>query len=262
MQVYVISLKDSVDRQKSITAQCEKLDINPIFIEAVNGKNLSKSEISQYCNQEKAKQLFGRELLLGEIGCALSHLNIYQKMLDDNISCAVIFEDDAIIKSNFANSIELILNRNLDWDLILLGHNKGFKLSSEISSIKSNWGVKKLDKKTSIGRIVRGGLGCYGYMINQEGAKKLLSYVEENSIVYPIDKMTSNYDVVNFYGVFPTVVSIESNFESSIDNNGNRQNDRDGEIVHEIGKLIRKTPFFNMTRALWFQYLKIKPIKK
>lgn len=259
---FIINLPQSTDRKTFMEAQCDSIGISPIFIDAVNGKGLSDSEINKYCNQRKAKQLFGRELLLGEIGCALSHIHVYQKMVDKNIAYAVIFEDDAIIKKDFTDTIKLVLDINFDWDLILLGHNIGFDISNEIKSIKSYWYKKKVNNSTNIGRIVKGGLGCYGYLITQQGAKKILDYINKESIFYPIDKITSNNKIINFYGVFPTIVSINSNFNSSIDEFGNRKNDRDGEMIYKIGKLVKKTPFFNITRALWFQYLRVKPIKK
>ena len=260
--IFVINLPRSIERRNYIKHILSEKGLAFTFVEAVDGESLNKKEVKEVYNRNKAKVMFGRELLIGEIGCALSHIKVYQKILDENINHAIILEDDAIIKSNFVNSIELVLDSNFKWDLILLGHNKSFDSSNEISSIISNWGIKRLDKITNIGRIVRGGLGCYGYLISQSGAKKILNYIEENSIVYPIDKITSNYAIVNFYGLFPTVVSVDFDFESSIDNNGNRNNDRDGELVYEIAKLLKKTPFFNIARTLWFTALKIKPIKK
>ena len=262
MQVYVVSLKDSVDRQKSIITQCEKLDINPIFIEAVNGKSLSESEISQYCNQEKAKQLYGRELLLGEIGCALSHKKIYQKIVDENIPYAVILEDDAIVESDIKRVVSLVIEKNISCDVVLLGHNRGFKNKEVIDSVDSLWWQHSLNKKYRLGRLVKGGLGTYGYMISQKGARRILDFLEYNDLYLPIDKITSNTNIVEVYGLLPVVITVAKQFDSLIENTNFRGKNRDGEVIYEIGKLIRKTPFFNMTRALWFQYLKIKPIKK
>ena len=260
-EVYVVSLKDSVDRRKSIINQCEKLDTNPIFIDAVNGKDLTKSEISQYCNQNKAKQLFGRELLLGEIGCALSHKKIHQKMVDENIPYAVILEDDAVVKEGFNEVVSLVYKNNLSWHIILLGHYRGFEHNQETNSIDSIWSRYSLNKTYRLGKIVKGGLGTHGYIISQEGAKQILDFLEYDELYLPIDKITSNNDIVKVYGLSPVVITIANQFNSLIENTNSRGNDRDGELVYEIAKLLKKTPFFNITRALWFTALKIKPIK-
>jgi len=262
MQVYVVSLKDSIDRQKSITTQCKKLGIEPIFIDAVNGKNFSEFEVSHYCNQKKAKQLFGRELLLGEIGCALSHKNIYQKIVNENISCAVILEDDAEIASSFKEVVSLVYKNDIRWDLILLGHYRGFQHNKESSSIHSLWSRYSLNKTYRLGNIVKGGLGTHGYIISQRGAKRILDFLEYNDLYLPIDKITSDTSIVKVYGLLPVVITVAKQFDSLIENTSFRGNDRDGELIYEMAKLIKRTPLFGITRALWFTALIIKPIKK
>lgn len=262
MQTFVISLKDSKDRQKSILDQCKRLGIEPVFISAVYGRNLTGSEVYQYSNQKKAKQLFGRELLLGEIGCALSHKRIYQKIIDENIPYAVILEDDVVIKEGFNEAVKLILALDIIWDLILLGHNKGFKKGKEIGSIKSFWSDIELDNKFTIGRVVKGGLGTFGYIISNSGAKKLLEYLNFEKIMFPIDKITSNSKIINTYGLFPSIVTVDMKFDSMIENESLRNNDRKGELVFEIAKIVKKTPLFEFSQKLWFIALKVKPIRK
>ncbi len=259
--VFVINLPESTDRKAFMKTQCEGMGISPIFIDAVYGKDLTKSEISQYCNQ-KAKQLFGRELLLGEIGCALSHKKIYQKMIDDNIPYAVILEDDAVVKEGFNEVVSLVCKNNLSWHIILLGHYRGFEHNQETNSIDSIWSRYSLNKTYRLGKIVKGGLGTHGYIISQEGAKQILGFLEYDELYLPIDKITSNNNIVKVYGLSPVVITVASQFNSLIENTNSRGNDRDGELVYEIAKLLKKTPFFNITRALWFTALKIKPIKK
>lgn len=262
MQIFVISLQDSKDRQKNIIDQCNRIGIELMFIDAIYGKDLSKSEISQYCNQKKAKHLFGRELLLGEIGCALSHKKIYQKMVDENIPYAVILEDDAVIKEGFNDTVKLILSSDANWNLVLLGHNKGFEKGQEFDSIKSYWGNVQLRKNFALGRVVKGGLGTFGYLVSNNGAKKLLNHFEHEKITRPIDKITSDSRVINIYGLFPSVVTVDMRFNSMIENKSLRNNDRQGEVVYQVAKLIKKTPFFNIIQSLWFTVLRVKPIMK
>lgn len=260
--VFIINLPKSIDRKAFMKAQCESIGISPIFIDAVYGKNLSNLEVAKYCDQITAKKLFGRELILGEIGCALSHKKIYQRIVDENIPYAIILEDDAVIKEGLNEVVKSILDSEVNWDLVLLGHNKGFEKGQEFDSIKSYWGNVELSKNFALGRVVKGGLGAFGYIISRDGAHKILGYIESEKIQVPIDKITSNSEVLNIYGLFPPTVSVDLKFESEIENQSLRGNDRDGELIYEIAKLVKKTPFFNVTRALWFQFLKIKPIKK
>ena len=260
--IFIINLPQSNDRRDFMKAQCESLCISPVFIDAVYGKDLTKTDIEKYCNQKKAKQLYGRELLVGEVGCVLSHKKIYQKIVDENIPYAVILEDDVLIEEGFNTAVEAILSSDTKWDLILLGHNKGFDKNQEFDSIKSYWGCVQLNKKFALGRVVRGGLGTFGYLISTIGARKLLNYFKEEKITHPIDKITSNSRIINVYGLFPSVVTVDIRFYSMIENEKLRDNDRQGDIVYQIARSVKKTPFFNITRALWFTALKVKPIKR
>ena len=48
----------------------------------------------------------------GEIGCALSHLKIYQKTVDEDIPYALILEDDTLFDTEFPkylNDLEIFL---------------------------------------------------------------------------------------------------------------------------------------------------------
>ena len=262
MQIFVISLQNSTDRRNSITTQCERLGVKPVFIDAIYGKDFSSSDIEKYCDQEKAKQLFGRELLLGEIGCALSHKKVYQKVVNENIPYAIVLEDDALIKMQFSHVIEMIIGMQTDLDLVLLGHNKGFENGEEVNSIKSFWGNQVLDSNFKMARIAKGGLGTFGYIISNSGAKKLLEYLNFEKIMFPIDKITSNSKIINTYGLFPSIVTVDMKFDSMIENESLRNNDRKGELVFEIAKIVKKTPLFEFSQKLWFIALKVKPIRK
>ena len=158
--------------------------------------------------------------------------------------------------------MSLVIEKNISYDVVLLGHNRGFKNKEVIDSVDSLWWRHSLSKNYRLGTLVKGGLGTYGYMISQKGAKKILDYLEYNNLYLPIDKITSNTDIVKVYGLSPTIITVVKKFDSLIENTSFRGKNRDGDLVHEIGKLVRKTPLFNITRALWFQYLKIKPIRR
>lgn len=217
--IFIINLPQSNDRRDFMKAQCESLCIPPVFIDAVYGKDLSESEISQYCNQNKAKQLFGRELLLGEIGCALSHKKIYQKMIDDNIPYAVIIEDDAIVSRDIECVLKSILSSKLNWDLILLGHHK-----NNVKGIKSPislWDKHFISTKYILGRLADFGFGTYGYFVTLQGAKKLNE--ELFNIHRPIDHYTSDSQLLNIYALEPTIINVENGFETLIDNSKVRE---------------------------------------
>lgn len=97
MHCFIINLPHQHQRRHAITANLEQCDIDFSIIEAVDGRALSESDIEEKYDAKKAHSSFNRNLSRGEIGCALSHIKIYQKMVLENISSAMILEDDARI---------------------------------------------------------------------------------------------------------------------------------------------------------------------
>ncbi len=252
--IFIINLPESIDRRAFMKTQCESLDVSPVFIDAVYGKDLSKLDIEKYCDQKKAMQIFGRELLLGEIGCALSHKKIYQKMIEENIDYAVVLEDDAIVSRDIEYVLKSILSSELNWDLILLGHYK-----NNIKGIKSPislWDKHFISTKYTLGRLADFGFGTHGYLITLKGAKKLNE--ELFNIHRPIDHYTSDSQLFNVYALEPTVINVENNFETLIDNIKIREQILERSWV----PLARKLHLIDVAVSIKSFLKTLKPIKK
>ncbi len=52
------------------------------------------------------KKRIGREMADPEFGCALSHLFVYKKIIDEKIDYTIVLEDDAILGQDFAKMIK------------------------------------------------------------------------------------------------------------------------------------------------------------
>ena len=251
---FIINLPQSTDRKVFMKDQCESIGICPIFIEAVNGKSISEVEISQFCNQAVAKKRLGRDLLLGEIGCALSHKKIYQKIVDEHIAYAIIFEDDATLEKNFSIVVKSIMAAPLSWELVLLGHYK-----DNLKGLKSPislWHKQRISSKFLLGRLVDFGFGAHGYMITLKGAKKLL--IELGEIYRPLDHYTPDSNILNIYALSPTVVSAQNSFETLIDDEKVRQKNNDRLTVI----LLKKIGVISTAISIKSFLKKLKPIKK
>jgi len=97
IHTFIISLPKDRNRREYLEKQLQKLAIPFSVIEAVHGESLSAEELAASYDRKKAINLFNRELSKGEIGCALSHLSIYKRMIAEDIPHALILEDDARI---------------------------------------------------------------------------------------------------------------------------------------------------------------------
>ena len=126
-RIFVVNLPADVERRRFMEAQLEQFKLPFVFQEAVRGKSLSGGELAASYDKDKAlhfkrRRLPGRELTLAEIGCALSHVAIYKKMLAENMECALILEDDALLGGDVPEILSR-LAKKIDFqkpDIILL----------------------------------------------------------------------------------------------------------------------------------------------
>ena len=91
MKIFVINLKRSIDRKHNFQKNWQFASKYIEIIEAVDGNNLSDKELSKI-----APNYQSLNVTKGEIGCALSHLAIYKKIVNECIPMALILEDDAV----------------------------------------------------------------------------------------------------------------------------------------------------------------------
>lgn len=128
VETYLINLDGSDERLKNaseiLTAQDVKFERFP----AIDGRGKPLEAFETY-NDDKAKQVMGRSLLNGEIGCYLSHVGCIQKFLATDADYLVILEDDMKLAGDYKKSIDEILdflqnNQTFEWNLINIGPKK------------------------------------------------------------------------------------------------------------------------------------------
>lgn len=102
MKAFIINLKESVERRIKMENQLKKLKLKYEFIDAVDGRKMSEQQ------KKSITQEVNYAFLPGEIGCALSHQKIYQRMLDESTDVALILEDDVILNADINEIIKKI----------------------------------------------------------------------------------------------------------------------------------------------------------
>lgn len=108
MKVFLINLKTQKNRLDFMTEQLNKYNIEFERIDAVVGKDLTDEEI-RLTNSRFLQWCYGgRVLKRGEIGCALSHMKIWQRIVDENILHACILEDDVTVLPEITKTLSMI----------------------------------------------------------------------------------------------------------------------------------------------------------
>lgn len=204
--VFVINLERNKERREFAMNQLQRLGFQPIIFPAVDGKklNIEDLEKSGIYKDSVAHEKFSRSLSLGEIGCSLSHIYLYQKMVDENIDLAIILEDDAMFVDDAGDRIlELLEGLPQDWDLVQMIYE-----CKDYSTVSP--GIVRFRSKNCIP------VSSAGYLINYSGAKKLLD--EGYPIRYPADSYIGRSPrwSTNVYGASPLLVKINNIFPSDI----------------------------------------------
>jgi len=197
IKIFVVNLKRDkykkdlfIENNSSILGDFE-------FIEAVDGKKLSLVDAGY--DKNKALRRLGREMSAGEVGCYLSHMMIYQKIINEDIAYALVLEDDVkVLDKDICSLVSEVVNKNL-WDLFFL-YKRG----------KNRF----LIDGVPLGRIgkyiyhigTRTVWGTAAYVVTNTAARKLLRY--HHDIYVPIDMLGRTWRdrFLNMYYVAPDTI--------------------------------------------------------
>lgn len=108
MKTFLINLARSKERLALMDRRLKALGVAYERIEAVDGKSLSRGQIASSYAGFRSWCACGCRMPRGVLGCALSHLAVYQKIVKEQLPCALILEDDLIIDSQLKDAITRI----------------------------------------------------------------------------------------------------------------------------------------------------------
>ncbi len=256
--IFIINLKKDTEKKQHMLELCKKHSLKCQFVEAVYGRDLDKEHIENITDKEKSKQVLKRELALGELGCTLSHMGIYEQMIDQNIENAIIFEDDIVLEEGFSSVVDSSDNFPEDWEIMLLGHYSN--VFDELETKASFRGKKNIFEEFESVRLAQLAYGTHGYMINKKGAKKLLK--ELTKIVKPIDHYTGVDTYVNMYAIRPRVVKLSEKFKDQSNIDIERDEKKDGDNLSMRVQILRKLGLINILLDMKTTYNRSKKLKK
>ena len=196
--VLVISLAHALKRRKFMREQMAKLKIDYEFFDAVDGNKLSHAYLSKFKIKE-GEQYIRRSLSPGEIGCAVSHLHVYEKMLAENIGNLIVLEDDVQLNDDFTVLINNLSSSPLQWDLAYIGYSSDLKTTPFFGKNiypLSLWESRVLpipasatSTKYRIGPSLLHLWGTYAYAITKKGAEQLISKIKSAPLLPADDRL-------------------------------------------------------------------------
>jgi len=203
-----INLKRRPDRKALVERELQKTNLMDKceFFEAIDGKLLEPTD-------NIIKMFEGNDFgtIKSVIGCALSHMELWKQLLqDDSHDYYLILEDDIAMDINFRfklNKIMTILDNIKDWDILYLGYH--IRKQQKEQYIKTCQETKTLTILPYNTAITIGGL--FGYLLTKSGAQKFLKFIEENGVKHGIDYLMFRYhnemDLKHYEVIPPIIVS-------------------------------------------------------
>lgn len=196
-KILYINLKHRTARDENVINQLNKIDRLHLAerIDAINGLELDIINIDDNLITDlgkhdalESKRLY-THLTKGGIGCALSHLEAYNKIINDNIKAALILEDDIRIDKSFNEQLDKLAKIiPKDFDILFLGYHDS---SNQYLQKSANEYFTKPDRL----------YGLFGYIVTNAGAHKLLDIFP---ITFQLDtEMPFHFDRINAYAITP-----------------------------------------------------------
>lgn len=210
MKVFVIHYKKLLERKENILRQFDRFGITDYEFIDIDRSEIDNYEITKY---------FDREILHPAlVAIHLSHIEAYNRIVDNNYEEALILEDDAIMSDDFAKRYKRYRNElsiEQYFDMLFLGDGCNLHVPVH-KQIKGKHIYYKCNEYTEYGGW--GATKCVdSYLVSNSCAKQLCEYVEDLSnkprICVPIDhwlnEVIRSYNMVIFWAE-PTIVTQSS----------------------------------------------------
>eukprot|EP00466_Bigelowiella_natans_P000028 jgi/Bigna1/125320/aug1.1_g28 len=190
-KIFVINLDKRKDRWRHIRKELKRIDLmkyverisavdgSKIDLEALrqegsSGENGEKqpATISNHAYESltqlsKDELVFGHDLTRGALGCALSHINIWRRIVSEKLQRVLVLEDDAHFSHNFRQDLEARISHVPDdWGVIYLAHlnvKDGVFWHPDQGFVGLGVQYANADTRTTV-----------AYIVNYEAAKRLL----------------------------------------------------------------------------------------
>lgn len=224
--VFVISLPGS-PRRARIARALSHLGIPFSFVEAIEGRAMTETTLHAVYDEARALKHIGRPLGRGEVGCALSHQQIYRTMVDEGLPFAIVLEDDAILGEAIVSFRQNMACLVEDVELVSLNALFGF-VHRRPSYAFLDRGLHRANSTVS---------GAVAYFIRLSAARKFL---RQGHRIFTLADWPLDHRAVRHYILAPMVVGHG-------DSNSSLTKDR-AHLQHKVPK----SAAIRMIRAIFY----------
>jgi glycosyl transferase family 25 len=196
MKTFVINLERDKKRRIHMEELLHRINVQYEFFPGIYGRGLSDSERTRDYDEKKVMRTQCRALVPAEIGCALSHIAVYRRMIEHHIPAVLVLEDDVIATDN----LKLVLSA--------LENHPSMKMPSVVLLSPAEGDMKKADTLVEGYTIApfRSGFFNHSYVVTLAGAFALLKALYPVGDVADCWRRQGKHKVVDLYVVSPPCV--------------------------------------------------------
>lgn len=140
MKKYLINLAEASERLETQRAQFGRLGMEFERFEAYRDDAQLLDRFRWWC-------AVLRPWVKGEIGCARSHVGIYEKLVESGEACSAVFEDDVVLSDAVKTALELAEQkcREDSKAIVLLGDHRKGKRGADVAEGNVELRVEKTE---------------------------------------------------------------------------------------------------------------------
>lgn len=208
-KVYVINLDKDKDRMLHMDTQCKQHQINYVRFPAILGSKVEHHPaLSSFC------QRFCTD---GAKGCALSHRGIWEDMMKNNVTTALILEDDGIFVKDFDYRVSTAIQKiPSSYDIIYLNSTYNPKNANILSTTMNTLAGVQPEDHTPDVKKTKGGLGLAAYIIHIDFIRKIIDKPITNHIDYQLTLWIQEFNANAYTFTQYAVTSDQNPFESNL----------------------------------------------
>lgn len=202
--VRVLSLADDEEsrRRRALLRELEDVAAFTLF-DAIDGRSADPALVARHLAAN-------HKLHPGQIGCALSHLQLWSARAAGRTGAdeiLVVLEDDAVFEAGWLKKIDEVVGalaaKGEPWDLLFLGHCA--EPEGELIATLSGIGLRV--RRSFFPR------GSFGYAVSPEGLQTLVAWATRTRLELPIDVELARSvwgKSMHGFSIFPPLVTVRS----------------------------------------------------
>lgn len=184
---YCINLDEQAQKWKRCEVEGRQAGLSLTRVPGLNGSCLPRRLVSRF---GKAVDANAR----GTLGCFVSHVHVWERVVDSGAEIALVLEDDFRPRVRFPKDFKSFGLPN-DFDVCWISERMAISETGDLRFNKVEDIAIAKTSNTSAIQVYHWAVGTEGYLVSKRGAQKLLESVAEDGLFGDVDARMLAYSI-------------------------------------------------------------------